>query len=343
MRSSIGIAAALTLLIATHAHSQISPSGEMAMQPTAADHAAALAATSRYRHARPARNYTGQALRDNNGVAKPGTRHAGLLRYFGDVTYGGGPVVTSVESHAVYLQPLTGTQCTIASCWGDPEGFLRDLGRSDFIHDVDQYVGLYGGERYTVGFHASVNYSPQPTPLLDTDVQAFVHAIAVKSGATGYGHIYDVFLPPGQDECFDATLDICYSPDNPAAFYYCSYHSSVDFPDIGHVLYVVVPFQNVTDCQVQPGTPNGTLVDTVDDTLDHETIESITDPDGDAWTNEGSAPYLGLEIADECAFFSYDASQNIYYTQAPVFLIGRHTYAVQTVYSNAQHACSSAP
>ncbi len=76
------------------------------------------------------------------------------------------------------------------------------------------------------------------------------------------------------------------------------------------------------------------------DNLDHELIESITDPDGDAWTNTSSQAYSGLEIADECAFFD---SQNIYYTEAPTFLIGAHMYAVQTVYSNEQHACSSAP
>ena len=340
---AISLASTLTLFVATSAPAQDSPPVDLTVQSTAADHAAALAASLRYRHARPAHTAAGRSLRTQDGGKSLAHEQAGLLRYFGDVSYGGGPVLTFAVSHVIYLQPLSGSQCTIAACWGDPEGFLRDLGRSDFIHDVDQYVGLYGGERYTVGFHATVNYSPQANPLLDTDIQAFVHAVAVKSGAAGYGHIFHVFLPPGQDECFDATFETCYSPDNPAAFFYCGYHSSVDFPDIGHVIYTFQPYQNVSGCQVQPGTVNGTLVDTADDNLNHETIESITDPDGDAWTNTESAPYLGNEIADECAFFSYDASTGIYYSEVPAFLIGEHTYAVQLVYSNAQHACSSAP
>jgi len=344
--STLAVAAAATLLFAIPARAQSSPPGELTIQATAADHAAATAANLRYRHAHSANNAAGQALRAQQTAEQmssgnlSGGRQFGLIRYFGDVTYGGGQVVRSAVSHAIYLQPQTGNQCTIATCWGDPEGFLRDIGRSDFIHVVDQYIGLFGANRYTVGFHATVTYTPQVSPLLDSDIQAMVHAVAAQNGASGYGHIYHVFVPPGQDECFDSTFSVCYSPDNPAAFYYCSYHSSVDFPDIGHVIYTLQAYQNVLGCQVQPGTINGMLVDTADDTLDHELIESITDPDGDAWTNTSSNDYRGLEIADECAFFD---SQNIYYTEVPTFLIGAHPYAVQTVYSNEQHACSSAP
>jgi hypothetical protein len=46
------------------------------------------------------------------------------------------------------------------------------------------------------------------------------------------------------------------APDNNATFAFCAYHSSVDFSDVGHVLYSVQPYQNVPLCQVQPGTPN---------------------------------------------------------------------------------------
>jgi hypothetical protein len=342
------IAGAVTLLVAISARAQSSPPGELNIQTTAADHAAALAANLRYRHAHPANNVAGQALRAQQTVERTSSYSSTsgeggggeILQYFGDVTYGGGQVVKSAVSHAIYLQPQTGSQCTIATCWGNPEGFLRDMGRSDFIHVVDQYIGLFGSNRYTVGAHATVTYSPQATPLLDSDIQAIVHAVAAQSGASGYGHIYHVFLPPGQDECFDSTLSQCYSPDNNATFYYCAYHSSVDFPDIGHVIYTFQPYQDVTGCQVQPGTPNGMLVDMADDSLDHELIELITDPDGDAWTNTRSVYFSGLEIADECQFFP---PQDIDYSEVPSFLIGAHVYAVQLVYSNEQHACSSAP
>ena len=61
----------------------------------------------------------------------------------------GGAVVTSAQSHAIYMN-RNGT-CTVAIWWGDPEGFLRDFGQSDRIHVVDQYVGATASGRYSVG------------------------------------------------------------------------------------------------------------------------------------------------------------------------------------------------
>lgn len=345
------LATAVTLLLAIPARAQSSPPDELTIQTTAADHAAAQAAKLRYRRAHPANNVAGQELRAQQSAERASSynRASGdsaggeILQYTGDVTYGGGQVVNSAVSHAIYLQPQTGSQCTIAACWGDPEGYLRDLGVSDFIRVVDQYVGVFRPYRYTVGFHAVVNYSPPAGALLDTDIQAVVHAAAAESGAAGYGHIYHVFLPPGQDACFDSSFSMCYSPDLPATFFFCAYHSSVDFPDIGHVIYTVQPYENVEGCQVYPGTPDGALVDSANNALSHETFETITDPDGDAWTNTDSFYLSGSEIADECVFLEYDASGIADSFFVPAFLIGAHVHAVQLVYSNEQHACSSAP
>ena len=354
MKFAFAAAAMVTIVSVTPAHAQRSSPDELTIQLTPADHSAALAAKVGAPHAYPANNAAGQALRARqiaerrpmNNASGDGHPGGTILQYSGDLTYEGGHVLTSAVSHAIYLQRQTGSQCTIATCWGDPEGFLRDLGNSDFIHVIDQYVGLHDANRYTVGFHATVKYASQATPLLDSDIVAFVHAVAAQSGASGYGHIYHVFLPPGQDECFDATYGYgsgyCYSPDNLATFVYCAYHSYADFPDIGHVIYTVDPYANVPGgCQVQPGTPNGELVDSTDDILNHETFEAITDPDGDAWRNESGAAYLSTdEIADECQFYVILDGQ--YYPDERTFLIGAHRYAVQLMYSNDQHACSSA-
>lgn len=109
-----------------------------------------------------------------------------------------------------------------------------------------------------------------------------MHAVASKEGS-GYGHIYHVFLPPGQDECFSHPSKVCYSPDDPKTFVFCAYHSSVQFKDIGHVLYSVEPFQDVPGCSVRPGTPNGQLADSTNNSLSHELFETISDPDGNTW------------------------------------------------------------
>jgi hypothetical protein len=267
------------------------------------------------------------------------------LRFPADLTFLGGAVVPVAESHAIYLLP--NGKCPIASCWGNPEGFLRDLAVSQFIHIADQYTGLGANNRYTVGKNAMIPYPPTPktAPLTDADIQGFVHAVASKLG-TGYGHIYHVFLPPGQDECFTATDGVCYSPDVQKTFVFCGYHSSVDFKTIGHVLYTVEPFQNVPGCSVRPGTPNGQLIDSTDNTLSHELIETITDPDGTAWFNFTAVVLAMAEIGDECSFFKVVATSpktSEAFFDPSIFIIGTHRYGVQPEYANSEHACAVNP
>ena len=102
--------------------------------------------------------------------------------------------------------------------------------------------------RYTVGKSAAINYVPNG-PMSDFDIQATVHAVAAATGQTGYGHVYHVFLPPGQDACLSD--GVC------ASNAICAYHSSADFADIGHVVYTVEPDQLGFGCAVAPGSPNG--------------------------------------------------------------------------------------
>jgi hypothetical protein len=245
-----------------------------------------------------------------------------------------------MEQHAIYLHPNGG--CTIASCWGNPQRFLRDLGRSEFIHVVDQYTGSTADDRYTVAEEATnIDYVPPSTPSTDADMLAIVHAAASLTGDTGYGHEYHVFLPPGQDECFDSTFSVCYSPDNSATFYFCAYHGSADFTDIGHVLYSVEPFQNTPGCSTRPGTPNGSIADSTNDVLSHEMFETITDPDITAWWNSLDNGLYGEEIGDECIFLIF-GSTTVYSDPSSVTLNGRQ-YAVQPEYNNAKHACTTAP
>jgi hypothetical protein len=251
------------------------------------------------------------------------------VRYPGDLVNHGGPVLEFVQSHDVYLSP--GGSCASASCYGDPERFLRALGKSEFIHVTDQYVGQHSSNRYTLGENFSLAFSISTTPLTDLDVQTIVHAVAKSSGDTGYGHIYHVFIPPGQDECFDSTFTVC------ASNVFCAYHSSVDFTDIGHVVYSVEPFADVPGCMVRPGTPNGTLTDSTNSVLSHELIEAITDPDGNAWWNSLDVGLFGEEIGDECSFV---LPPHFFFDPAIIRVRG-HQYALQPEYDNSVHGCSA--
>ena len=318
---------------------------EQTITPGAADHAAAGEAKRSALHPMPANSpaagkYAGAASATTGAANAASPFQSGRIRYPGDLSYQGGALVDHVQSHAVYVSNKA-VNCTTPSCWGNPEGFLQDLGESNFIHITDQYVGRYDDNRYTDGGHATVTFASLPHELTDSDMLAVVHAVASLTHQTGYNHIYHVFLPPGTDECFDNTYTTCYSPDNPSTFYFCAYHSSVDFSDIGHVLYSVEPFQNVRGCNVAPGSPNGQLVDSTNSVLSHELFESITDPDGTAWWNTASNALYGNEIADECSFIIF--LPGAVYFDPSVFNIGGKRYAVQPEYNNSSHACTVQP
>lgn len=204
------------------------------------------------------------------------------------------------------------------------------------IHISDQYVGSTANDRYTVGKSASISV-PIFGPLTDVDMLYFVYAGA-KAFGRGYGHIYHVFLPQGVDVCFVGTSE-CYSPDNPSTFFFCAYHGSIDFSDIGHVLYTVEPYQDVPGCSMAQPSPNGALVDSTANSLSHETFETITDPDIDAWIAIQSSGTAGEEIGDLCARINIFLGE---FSNPPTCLNGKN-YAIQPEYANKYHACSYAP
>jgi hypothetical protein len=245
-----------------------------------------------------------------------------------DVTYHGGPTVQSATGYFIAVNnPGAGL-----SHWGNPSGFLIDLfaAGSDFIHITDQYVNATGNGRYADS-NQLVNVSRSGTSTMQVaDIQAAVivgvRALFPSGGGGGYSRIYNLFLPQGQDTCFDAST--CYSPDVPATFKFCAYHSSMDTTDANgspiHVVYTVEPYDNVPGCQESGPYPNSQLIDVVNSVFSHETFELITDPDGNAWFNSN-----GDEIGDLCNF------------QAATFAINGATYRVQTEYDDITHACAS--
>jgi hypothetical protein len=258
----------------------------------------------------------------------------------GDVTSGGGPTLQSTVQHAIYVNPAG----SIASGWGNPEGFLRHLNESTFIHLVDQYVGSTENERYPVGRHAKILYGTPGATLFESDIVAIVHAVALEYGSGG-SDVYHVFLPQGTDTCFDPTPQSgnpsCYSPDNPLTFTFCAYHAAALFNDIGIVLFSVEPWQGPgSGCSIGSPAPNGVLVDSTDNLLSHETFEMITDPiPGLGFWNQTNLITLGSEIGDEC--LQIDLSLGAY--TPPTFAIDEKNYAVQTEYSNTYHTCATVP
>ena len=257
-----------------------------------------------------------------------------------------GPVVTDAQIHNVFVN------CDV-NCFARPGIFLRQFVASNFIQVLDQYTGTTQSGRYSVGGAGFPQYNIQSSYLDDaTDIASIVHAAASTLG-TGYNHIYNVFVPSGIDVCLSTSTSglQCFSPNTPANWTFCAYHSYVDFPDIGHVLYTVIPYPDqalnsgglpmyVCDVgQTDPTsdtapTPNGVLVDSIASFLDHELSEVITDPDLNAYLVQNSlADYLS-EIGDVCVnpgflYTPFDVSGQLYY--------------IQPEYSNTYHACATVP
>jgi hypothetical protein len=266
--------------------------------------------------------------------------------YPGDVSNpGNGPTVESWKAHPVYIN-------NPPSVWGDVAGFLHDLGRSNMVHVIDQYTGAYGDHRYTLGTQYETSGYPITTPgvptatsqtLLIQDILNLAYAGA-SLGGTGYGHIYHIFIPPGVDMCLVYPgLNECYSPDNPSTWYFCAFHGSVDFSDIGHVLFSVEPYQNVNGCSVPPGSPNGQLQDSTDNVLSHESFEAISDPDGNAWWVQSGTVLEGEEIGDNCVRSLYYPQFNNYFWDYGVVRLNGHPYNIQPEYSNGVHGCAYGP
>jgi hypothetical protein len=316
---------------------------------TAADNAAAAEAPSGriqiMKAATPAGAAFHEEAQSTSGIPPtellpPGGGH----RYPDDLTYQGGPTIGQATLHAIYVEdpPAGCSFANWAACWGNPENFLTNLGKSEFISLTDPYVGRFDNNRYVNGPDGAIEF---PGTLVghtftDADMRAILHEFMTVFPAdfpSGEDQIYHIFLPPGTDECFTAAKTTCYSPDNPNTFAYCGYHSSVTFADVGHAIYTVEPYANVGGCNVPPGTPNGSLIDSTSNTLSHETFESITDPEGNAWWNAYNLGSFGAEIGDECAFAIYLSSGGYY--NPSVFPIHGMKYAVQPEYSNGQHAC----
>ncbi|MGH7497519.1 MAG: hypothetical protein ACREL3_01575 [Gemmatimonadales bacterium] len=238
-----------------------------------------------------------------------------------DLTYFGGAVVNKATSYNIYVNCEAGP----ATCWGTnsltPGTFLRDLNHDGFIRMVNEFIETDAKNHFPVKELSTTFVLSEPNTATIDDVLNILFSAASFTGAVGYNAIYHVYLPQGTDMCFDPTT--CYSPDNFDTFVFCAFHSSVDFGPDAHVLFTVEPFQDVPGCAIPGQTPHGTI-DATASTVSHELMETITDPDGDAWFNG----LFGFEGSDICSSLGSNE------------FIGNHQYFIQNEYSNKAHGCT---
>jgi hypothetical protein len=251
--------------------------------------------------------------------------------YPADLQYYGGPLMKTAAEHNIYVNCKSKDE----QCWGDPEGFLKNLAGSNLIKLLTQYTNA-GPGAYTFADGTPVAYTAYSKYYYVTDLLSILHSVA-KSHGTGYANEYHIFLPKGVDTCIDGTT-ICYSPDVPSTWVLCAYHALAAFSDIGPTVFSVEPYQNVrvggVSCKY-PNLPKGydPLNNFTDSTLAHEMFESITDsnptPATYGWVNLS----YGAEIGDLCAQTPFVEVQKIAKTK----------YFIQTMYSDKYHACADGP
>jgi hypothetical protein len=241
-----------------------------------------------------------------------------------DLAYNGGPVVKAATHYVVYVNCVAPE--TPATCWGNgtltPANFLRHLNGSEYLRLVNEYIGAEAKLKFPVTSMRTTTNFANPKRVTLQEIQHIVaDAITVSGGAIGYSGIYHVFLPNGTEVCIVAGN--CYSPSDPAGWAFCAFHGSVNFEGGKHVLFTVQPYQGVPGCQ-WPSQAQG-LIDATGSTLAHEVLETITNPDFDAWANA----LFGFEISDMCSTFGSNV------------LLNARPYFLQSQYSNTKHMCTT--
>ncbi len=328
--------AAVATCISPIATSNIYAAQPVIIEITGADLAAGQFSSNPPFAGGPALNYRRGArpAPSNNAPADPPVTFG---YYPGDVQNpGNGPTLKNLTVHDIFVNPVVQSggvyaQGPAGPTLTDVDSFVDNLNRSDFIHLTDQYTNTANPTR-TTGTPGVIFYDAQRTTLYDADVAVLVHA-ATRTFGSGYQNIYHLFFPQGIDVCTAEGNGVaCYSPDNPSTFAFCGYHGYLNFGDLGHAIFSVEPYDNVSGCSVptQPAgiSPNGPRIDSMANVLSHEIFEAISDPDLNAWYNHRGV-LGGAEIGDECAWVF----------ALPAVSLNGNPYQIQSEYSNLQHAC----
>jgi hypothetical protein len=232
-------------------------------------------------------------------AARPGG--GGGKRGSTGILYHGGPIFYQTNVVAVYWAdspiynggPAPGTTGTGAQDGSLIGYFLRNLGGSPYFNINTTYFDGTGAHvqnvvNYTGFWAANTNVPASGASVSDAQVQAQL-ASGFASGALTFDQntLYEVFSGPG------VNLGGGFGTQ------YCAYHGHFSLNG-NDVKYSVMPhdYDFPTACAALSGSPNNDFAaDAEVNTLAHETEETTTDEDLNAWFDR-----RGQENADKCAW-----------------------------------------
>lgn len=268
-----------------------------------------------------------------------------------NLVYGGGPVMRNPTNYLIFWQP-PGRAAFPAGYQAGIEKFFQNVGGTPFYNIVTQYgdtsgvpvpnATSLGAPSFTDtttappsgcnGLAQAINAAPN-CPLTDGDIRNEVNvAIAANPAwtAPGINVMYFVFTPSDVSECFNSTN--CFAVTGQPNGTFCAYHSS-----FGARIYAYQPFASAGSCYPSAaiqnlGYPTGVAVDVVLGEVEHEMIESNTDPFGNGWTGTGGGDD---EIGDKCNFvFGYVAPDGTN------IVLNGNRFKIQEEFSNDVTACT---
>lgn len=234
------------------------------------------------------------------GDARPGGGGGGHKANTG-IFYHGGPVIFQTNVVAVYWAgspiysggPAPGTTGPGSSDGSLIGHFLRNLGGSPYFNINATYFDgtnthVQNVVNYTGFWAANTNVPASGASVSDAQIQAELIA-GFTSGAITFDQntLYEVFSGPG------VNLGGGFGTQ------YCAYHGHFTWNG-NDVKYSAMPhdYDFPSACAALVGSPNDDFAaDAEVNTLAHETEETTTDPDLNAWFDR-----RGQENADKCAW-----------------------------------------
>lgn len=305
------------------------------------------------------------------------------------LTYEGGPVMQTTTLTAVFWNPEGSGLSYPSGYKSEIEQFLADVAadsgkESDFFSLLPQYYENSEGKINHVNYSVSAQPAQNDTAALPTGTgekctspfkasrpcvtdpgirKQLISLIKAHALATGIGHEYLVFFPPGMESCFAESgpeEKVC------SGSYYCGYHGSLEAGTPKEVEYANEP-DNADPaygavCLPEPGLKAGYA--TVDSTS-HEVSESVTDPEVGSeiggkeslsWYDSHKLYVAPIEeeveygeIGDMCAY-EYrqgDSALEAFFVEGlfdsdglPNQTINGHEYLLQLEWDNAHSTCS---